>query len=312
MTLITLITVLFFLICLDIIFSILNPIKEQLPNKIQKFISKRIYRLLFLILIITIVGIPLFMNWALSWNITTHNSSDGDWLGFWGSFLGSIIGGIATLVGVLYTINQEKKSKIQDQIPRLIPADVIYKLLTPSTDSLEKSYIFTSYGKEINKNTFDQNINIKIINASQGHAFNLKLEFITPSFEYFKDTHNLQKDTIDSYSIMNYCNKTYKITQIPVVTSSSYGNITDIPLSGNFQAFFTSIFNSIIKKNNCKNIYIGKIKLIYDDLLITKETIKKTFDMYIYNEGTSNIILKTPTVTFNTSYVINLKFKSID
>lgn len=286
---------------------------DKLINKTSQFMvdHKKISISLIIIISIIIIAIiiPSFINYALSWEIKTHDSNDGEWLSFWGSFLGGIIGGIATLVGVLYTLKQENKAKLQEQIPVLIPADVIYKVLTSSTHN---SYIFTSYSKYTDKNTLDQNINIKIINASQGHAFNCKLEFITPSLDYFNKLKDIPENSEEYYLLLSQCNRTYTINHIPIVTSSSNGNITNIPLGSNFQSFFISIFNSIIKENKCKDIYIGKIKLTYDDLLITKETIIKTFDMCICNESSTPTTLKTPEDTFNKSYVINLKFKSIN
>lgn len=60
--------------------------------------------------------IPVLVNILfLSWGTTITNGETNSWIGFFGSYIGSTIGGLLTLVGVIMTIDSQKKDFENEQ-----------------------------------------------------------------------------------------------------------------------------------------------------------------------------------------------------
>lgn len=80
----------------------------------MKYLLKKNYILWFgLILLI----LPILINLlVLSWGTTITFGEINSWLGFFGSYLGSIAGGLLTLIGVVITIDSQKKDLKQEQV----------------------------------------------------------------------------------------------------------------------------------------------------------------------------------------------------
>ncbi|RDY72559.1 hypothetical protein DXT76_01055 [Halobacillus trueperi] len=79
-----------------------------------RFFSKYKWTLLVTVGGVIVLVLPILINQLMRFNWFKVVGDEETWISFYGSYLGGITGGLMTLVGVLLTLNHQRKNKEQE------------------------------------------------------------------------------------------------------------------------------------------------------------------------------------------------------
>lgn len=241
----------------------------------------------------------------------TDSSINNDWIGFYGSYLGSIFGGLATLIGVQYTIRENKKNKHKEEVkeyPFIVP---LQKFIVAYIDTDNEKIYLANGGKD--ENWFENElIYLDLINLGKQHAFGVSYEWVLPklkdihnSLEYIKNDNELKK-FIENFLECHKTTRSKGIQVFQIIKSSDNEEMKKASMFVELEMLTRQLILSVFREENNgkedklhKNIYLGMVSIesknIYGDTISNKYSIKAT-------------ICKGPTIEKVEGYYLTLDF----
>lgn len=136
--------------------------------------DKRTIKYMLLFIFIFTFSIICLSNAILASKPIMKIEYNNDWIGFYGSIAGGLIGGMATLIGIMLTLEYNRRKDNEDRRLQVLP-HMKFKQKSGSTSPyIEFGYYCNEYGGIQNIVT----INLSIENVGLGTALGLKfLEF---------------------------------------------------------------------------------------------------------------------------------------